>query len=255
MKYMTILAVFLVCFVHITVSQEQEEPDKPKTAYLIKISDQKEFMVDTVLATYIKNSLAKAHNADFVFLEIDTYGGQLKATEEIREHIDTFLETFKGKLVAYIPKKAISAGAAITVACPEIIMKKLSHFGDCAPVVATAEGPKIVENDKITSVLREHFETACRKNGYPYRLGHAMVSQSFETYILNESSACKIYSFDELKNLPEPERKKISGGDIPSRTEFYFPDQVKAMFKGRSSNKKDEGSEKPTIDVDALFNR
>jgi len=224
---------------------------KPETVYLIKISDQKQFMVDTVLSTYIRNSLKQAKDSDIVLLEIDTYGGQLTAMEEIRDHIDSFLETYKGRLVAYIPKRAISAGAAITVVCPEIIMKERAQFGDCAPVVSTAEGPKLInQNDKITSVLRQDFETACRKNGYPYRLGHAMVSQRFATYILTESSACRIYSFDEFKNLPQKERKKISGGDVPTRTEFYFPDQVKAGLSDSSSKNKGKGSEKQTANID-----
>jgi len=204
------------------------EAGPAKKAYLIEVSDQKEFMVDVGLASYIRSSLERARDAEVIILEIDTYGGALEAMEEIREAIHDTVLSSKARVVAYIPRKAVSAGAAIAVSCPEIVMREGAHFGDCAPVIPTSEGPKIVdENDKITSVLRKEFETSCRRYGYPYRLGHAMVSQRFSTYVLYEAPGVKIYSFEEFKNLPAAARKKISGGAVPARTEFFFPPELR----------------------------
>jgi membrane-bound ClpP family serine protease len=230
---------------------KEEKEEKSKKVYYITVSDQKEFMVDTVLSTYIRNSLERAKDGDLVIMEIDTYGGLLKSADEIRESINDAIHKHGFTLVAFIPKKAVSAGAAIAVTCSEIVMQKGAHFGDCAPVMMTTEGPKMLnENDKTTSFLRKNFETSCKKNGYPYRIGHAMVSQNFATYVLYESAAVKIYSYEEFKKLPDEKRKKISGGDIPARTEFYFPEELSAVLSDTPAKKKKDKPEKPQIDID-----
>ncbi|MFH1708249.1 MAG: NfeD family protein [Planctomycetota bacterium] len=211
---------------------------------LLQVSDQEKFMVDTSLASYIKTRLAETQDAALVILEIDTYGGELAATSVIREAIMGAAAGGR-RVVAFIPKKAVSAGALITVSCPEIYMQEGAHFGNCAPVTATQEGLKMLnENDKITSVLRKDFETACRKYGYPYRLGHAMVSQDFATFVLYENSAVKLFSFAELEAMPAEERAAITGGDLPTRTEFYFPEPLKAFLE-RPAPKEKEGEADP----------
>ncbi len=227
--------LLLICAV--LSGQETAPASSPKTVW-IRVADEGRYMVDTSLATHIKTKLERARNADIVIFEIDTYGGQVLAASEIRETIMDFVSSHDARVIAYIEKKAVSAGAMITVSCPEIVMLPEAHFGDCAPVVSGADGPKMLnENDKITSVLRKEFETACRKYGYPYRLGHAMVSQSFASYVLMESSKIKMYSLDEFGKLPELEREKISGSDIPSRTEVFFPQNVRKIL---GDVKKDE---------------
>lgn len=226
-----------------------QEADPPKIVHLIKFSDQNEFMVDKVIASYIEQSLEQAKDADMVIIEIDTYGGMIIAASRIREAINKYTSETGNKIIAYIPNKAVSAGAAITVACSEIVMKEGAHFGDCAPVTRDPEGglKMLNDNDKITSVLRKDFETSCKKNGYPYRLGHAMVSQSFASYVLYESSRVKLYSFEELKKLTDEKRKRITGGDVPRRTEFYFPESLKSEIREFSANKdkKEEKKEGP----------
>ena len=259
MKYTAvILAVCCLCCSVCSVCAQEEKEDTAehtRKGYLIKISDQKDFMVDTVLSTYIRNSLKRARGADTVFLQLDTYGGKIISASEIRESIHQAADNGLN-IVAYIPEKAVSAGAAITVACSEIVMKQGAHFGDSAPVMMTSEGPKMLsESDKTTSVLRKQFETSCKKNGYPYRIGHAMVSQNFATYVIEESSSVKIYSYREFEKLPPEQRKKISGGDVPSRTEFYFPENMRKRLREESAKPDARDLSEPvTLVIDEVYN-
>jgi len=183
------------------VKKEKTKPafaDKePKAVFIIV-----EEMVDEGLYESIKRRTEAAlqGGANYLIYEIDTFGGRVDSAIAIYDYILQDVSR-RARTIAYIPSKAISAGALISVACQDIIMKKATKLGDCAPISlgGTLEG---VEREKIETVLRSYFTDAAQINGYPGALCRAMVSAQLEVYRVKNEETGK-YEFFEKDKLPD----------------------------------------------------
>jgi membrane-bound serine protease (ClpP class) len=171
--------------------------DLPPKAVIITIEE----MVDEGLYESIvrRTEAALAQKTNYIIYEIDTFGGRVDSAIKI---YDYFLQDVgsRAHTIAYIPTKAISAGALISVACRDIIMKKATKLGDCAPISmgGTLEG---VEREKIETVLRSYFTDAANINGYPAALCRAMVTDKLEVYQVKNLQTDK-FEFFEKEVLP-----------------------------------------------------
>ncbi len=163
-------------------------------------------MIDRGLYESIKRRTneAMAQKAAYLIYEIDTFGGDLYAADSISSY---FLHEINPKVhtIAYVSKKAISAGAMISVSCEDIIMKEKTTIGDCAPIIL---GGKLegVEREKIESFTRAAFTNAAQANGYPEALLKSMVSRQLEIYRVKNLETSE-YEFFETKSLPKDEEK------------------------------------------------
>ncbi|MHC4573789.1 MAG: NfeD family protein [Planctomycetota bacterium] len=141
-----------------------------------------EDMVDDGLYKSIRRrtGLALEQGCGYLIYEIDTFGGDLRAAYDIWEYFMHEVNA-QAKTVAYVSKKAISAGALISVACEDIIMKENTRIGDCAPILL---GGKLegTEREKIESDTRAAFSSSAEANNYPEVLLKAMVTQQIEVY-------------------------------------------------------------------------
>jgi len=147
-------------------------PQKRKVA-VIPVSGE----VDNVMFLAMKRRVNEAQKsgAELIIFQIDTYGGMLDSAEEIVE----FLNSLTGvKTMAYVFRRALSAGAYISLACNEIAIQPEATLGDCKPILITGEEPGVPE--KIESPLRAKFEAFAVKNHYPPALAVAMVSAKYE---------------------------------------------------------------------------
>ncbi len=138
--------------------------------------------------------------AKYLIYEISTYGGLLKAADDISKYF--ILEVAKkAHTAAYITTEAISAGAMISVSCQDIIMLENTTIGDCAPIQigAKLEG---VEREKVESFTRVAFKRAAEANGYPVALLEAMVSIQSEVYRVRNLQTQE-YEFFEKRQMPK----------------------------------------------------
>jgi len=71
--------------------------------------------------------------AEAIILKINTLGGSLAATLEIIEA----LKKFKGRLIAYVDKEAMSAGAYIAIITDSIYLSPKAIIGAAAIVQHT----------------------------------------------------------------------------------------------------------------------
>jgi len=179
-----------------------EEPVRKHIAAVIPCKK----MIDRGLYESIKRRTneAMAHKAAYLIYEIDTFGGDLYAADSISSY---FLHEVNPQVhtVAYVSKKAISAGAMISVSCEDVIMKEKTTIGDCAPIIL---GGKLegVEREKIESFTRAAFTNAAQANGYPEALLKSMVSRQLEIYRVKNLETSE-YEFFETKDLPKDEEK------------------------------------------------
>jgi membrane-bound serine protease (ClpP class) len=185
---------------------EPNEPNRPRlsaadsidaTATVIPCKG----MIDEALYHSIerRSETAMAAGATYLIYEVSSYGGFVNAADDIAKY---FIQTVgdRATTVAYVTTEAISAGALISVSCNDIVMRRNSTIGDCAPIML---GGKLegVEREKVESFIRARFQTAAEANGYPELLLKAMVTMQTQVHRVR-NLATNEYEFFEGDNLP-----------------------------------------------------
>ena len=105
-------------------------------------------------------------SADYVLLDLDTYGGAVDAADSIRSAI----LRYEKPVVAYINMQAASAGALISIACDSIYMKTGSSIG-AATVVDQAGN---VMPDKYQSFMRGMMRSTAQATGRDPKIAESM---------------------------------------------------------------------------------
>ncbi len=142
---------------------------------------------------------AIAAGADYLFYDIQTYGGRVDSADEISKYLIHDVRPM-AHTVAYISKEAISAGAMVSVSCKDILMRRHTTIGASAPMSmgGTLEG---VEREKIESYVRSVFSRAAEANGYPEALLKAMVTRQLEVWQVKNRTTGQM-EFFETEHLP-----------------------------------------------------
>lgn len=161
-----LFTLITILFAFLTFSQEKE---KPLVLHLI-IDD----VIDPRTNRYSELGLEKAEeiDADYVVLELDTYGGALNDADDIR----TRILNFDRPIYTFINKDAASAGALISIACDSIYMAKGSSIG--AATVVTQDGT--AAPDKYQSYMRSIMRSTAEAKGRNPRMAEAMVDEDID---------------------------------------------------------------------------
>lgn len=162
----TIVTVSLLCLLSPTGLPAQSKA----VVYVAPI----EGMIDLGLAPFVRRVVedAEKSGAAAVILKINTFGGRVDAAVLIR---DTLLGT-KVKTVAFIDKRAISAGALISLACHVIAMGDGGTIGAATPVQLGRQGGGTQPTDeKAISYVRKEFRSTAEFRKRPPLIAEAMV--------------------------------------------------------------------------------
>jgi len=172
--------------------------------YIIPVSG----TVEPGMAAYVNRALksVKDDTQALLVFKMDTFGGRVDSAFEIVEAIS---DIPRERTIAYVEKKAISAGALIALSAGTLIMKENTLIGDCAPIIQTGDGQKEA-GEKTQTVLRAQFRTLAKRNGYPQVLAEAMVTKGMEVYQVTQDGQKRYMDKTAYEDLTEPEKKKIS---------------------------------------------
>jgi membrane-bound serine protease (ClpP class) len=133
-----------------------------------------EGIIDLGLAPFVRRVVEEAEKsgAAAVILKINTFGGRVDAAVLIR---DTLLGA-KVKTVAFIDKRAISAGALISLACHVIVMGDGGTIGAATPVQLGGQRTGTQPTDEKTlSYVRKEFRSTAEFRKRPPLIAEAMV--------------------------------------------------------------------------------
>ena len=136
--------------------------------------------IEALMHAYIKRRVeaAQADGADCIVLRINSFGGRVDKSKEIG---DLLLELPDDvHTVAWVPNKAISGAAFISLACRELLLTAQASIGDSQPIIQGEGGKPEPVGEKIESPLRTWFTAYAERNGYPVLLAQAMVSAHIE---------------------------------------------------------------------------
>lgn len=128
--------------------------------------------IDPRMLRYVTLALEHAEeiNADYVIVEMDTYGGILTDAKEIVDKI----MGFKKPIWVFINSDAASAGALISIACDSIYMSPGASIG--AATVVTGTGGEAAP-DKYQSYMRSIMRATAEENGRDPRIAEGMVDE------------------------------------------------------------------------------
>ncbi len=238
MKYKKNLIFILASIYLLFLASVSFASEKKQKVYIIPVSG----TVEPGMAAYVKRALEDIKDeTDAVFLfKMDTFGGRVDAALDI---VDVISNIPKGKTIAYVEKRAISAGALIALSSNLLFMKENTIIGDCAPIINTQEGQKMA-GEKVQTVLRARFRALAKKNNYPVVLAESMVTVDMEVYQLDEGGQKRFVSKKAYDDLTEEEKKKISSKKtIVAKGELLTMDDIEAVelgFSQKSVNNIDE---------------
>ncbi len=130
-----------------------------------------EGMIDPGVSAFVERVIedAEANGVDAIVFEIDTFGGRVDAATVIR---DAILDS-EALTIAFINKRAISAGALISLACDKIVMAQAATMGATTPV----DGSGTKASDKVTSYMRAEMRATAERTGRDAKIAEAMVDE------------------------------------------------------------------------------
>jgi membrane-bound serine protease (ClpP class) len=133
--------------------------------YLVDISGE----IDLGLAPFLDRVVreAEAAGAAAVVLDIDTPGGRLDAVLQMR---DSLLDT-PVRIVAFVDRTALSAGALIALSSDDIYLAPGSVLGAATPV----DGTGVAADEKVISAVRSLFRSTAEQQGRDPEVAEAMV--------------------------------------------------------------------------------
>jgi membrane-bound serine protease (ClpP class) len=169
------------------------QPQTPRPlVYVIPI----EGVIDLGLAPFVVRVLEDATQAGaaVVILDIDTFGGRVDAAVQIR---DALLNA-KVPTVAFVNKRAISAGALIGLSAQTLVMSTGSTIGAAAPVQVGLPGSAAAPTkEKTVSYVRKEFRATAEARKRPPLLAEAMVDADVEVPGINLKGKLLTLTTDE----------------------------------------------------------
>jgi membrane-bound serine protease (ClpP class) len=150
------------------------QTDRP-AVYVVPITG----IIDLGLAPFVGRVLEEAAGAEAtaVILDINTFGGRVDAAVLIR---DALLRA-RVRTVAFVNKRAISAGALIALAAETIAMADGGTIGAAMPVEMGPPGaPARPVAEKTVSYMRKEFRATAESRKRPPLLAEAMVDADVE---------------------------------------------------------------------------
>ncbi len=146
---------------------------------------------------------AKKAGADYVLLDLDTYGGAVDAADSIRSAI----LRYDLPVIAFVNMQAASAGALISIACDSIYMKTGSSIG--AATVVDQSGA--VMPDKYQSFMRGMMRSTAQATGRDPMIAEAMVSAD-DVLSLTPEEAMEVGYCNGICETAEDVARVVSAG-------------------------------------------
>ena len=151
--------------------------------------------IDLGLPPFIQRTLedAESNNATLVIFDINTFGGRVDAATQIKDAIlGADITT-----VAYINRRAISAGALISLSCEKIFMTGGGLIG--AATAVDMSGKK--GSEKVISFMREEMASTAERRGRSKDIARGMVDEELNfTHLVIDGDSILVNDIEGRKD-------------------------------------------------------
>lgn len=226
-----ILLAALALLASLGTARAQSRAASP-TVYVIEITGE----VDLGLQTYVQRVFQEAasHGASAVVLHVNTFGGRVDVATEVK---DAILAS-RIPTIAFVDRRAISAGALIALSAGKIAMAPGGSIGAATPVYQTGEKA----SEKVVSYMRGEMRATAERNRRDPRIAEAMVDESValadtalkptgKLLTLTTEEALKLgYCDVEASTLPDALTRLGYGGARIVRTELEWGEHLVRFF-------------------------
>ena len=164
--------------------------------------------IDKAAERIVVKGLEKADEAgaDYVLLDLDTYGGAVDAADSIR----TAILRYEKPVIAYINMQAASAGALISIACDSIYMRTGSSIGAATVVNQSGE----VMPDKYQSFMRGMMRATAQATGRDPKIAESMVDTANVLSLTPEEAIAVGYCEGKAESVDEAVRAVVGGNEF-----------------------------------------
>lgn len=147
---------------------------------------------------------AREAEADYVLLDLDTYGGAVNAADSIRSAI----LRYEKPVVVFVNMQAASAGALISIACDSIYMKTGSSIGAATVVSQTGD----VMPDKYQSFMRGMMRSTAQATGRDPQIAESMTDTA-NVLSLTPTEAIAVGFCEGICENEYEVAEKVAGGN------------------------------------------
>lgn len=185
------------------------------TVYVVPLSGE----IDGALAYSMKRAIdiAGDNNAKLIIIEIDTFGGWVDASDDIKKAI------FGSSVPVYAyVKKAISGGAYVALACDRIYMHPGATLGATEPVA----GGEAVTDEKSLSVIDGQMRAMAERQGRDPQIASAMVRKEITIPGVIEQGKLLTLTANKAKEVGYAEGIVNSYTEIPALAGISSPEFV-----------------------------
>ena len=194
----------LTFFVAAALSVAAYASDSLSVVYRIRLDQD----IDKAAERIVVKGLEKADEAgaDYVLLDLDTYGGAVDAADSIR----TAILRYEKPVIAYINMQAASAGALISIACDSIYMRTGSSIGAATVVNQSGE----VMPDKYQSFMRGMMRATAQATGRDPKIAESMVDTANVLSLTPEEAIAVGYCEGKAESVDEAIRAVVDGNEF-----------------------------------------
>jgi membrane-bound serine protease (ClpP class) len=150
--------------------------------------------IDLGLPPFIERSIAEAeaNQASVIIFDINTFGGRVDAATQMK---DAILNS-KVPTIAFINKRAISAGALISLSCEKIYMSGGGTIG--AATAVDMQGKK--GSEKVISYMREEMASTAERRGKNTTIAKGMVDEELSfTHLVIDGDSIEVTDLEGRK--------------------------------------------------------
>ena len=180
------LGIFILCVIFsITLADNHNTK-----VYVVPIQS----TIDLGIPAFVNRAIdtAEKNDAKLIIFDIETFGGRVDAATQVKDAISgTDIQT-----IAFINRRAISAGSLISLSCDKIYMTSGATIG--ATSVVDMSGEKQAE--KSQSYMREEMAATAEQSGKNTTIARGMVDEelSFE-YLVVDGDSMKVDDIEGRK--------------------------------------------------------
>lgn len=180
------LWIFILCVIFsITLADNHNTK-----VYVVPIQN----TIDLGIPAFVNRAIdtAEKDDAKLIIFDIETFGGRVDAATQVKDAISgTDIQT-----IAFINRRAISAGSLIALSCDKIYMTSGATIG--ATSVVDMSGEKQAE--KSQSYMREEMAATAEQSGKNTAIARGMVDEelSFE-YLVVDGDSMKVDDIEGRK--------------------------------------------------------
>jgi membrane-bound serine protease (ClpP class) len=132
--------------------------------------------IELGIAPFVRRVLEENQGAAAIVFDVDTFGGRVDAAVTIRDA----LLSAKVPTVAFIDRRAISAGALISYAADFIVFNEGGTMGAATPIQLAQDGEAQPVAEKMVSYMRSEMASTAESKGRRGDIARAMVDAEEE---------------------------------------------------------------------------